>query len=67
MGEACSTQGKIRNTYKILVGKPEGKRLFVKNRGEHWRMVLNCMLRKYGVSTWVGFIWIRIGPNGGLL
>jgi hypothetical protein len=25
MGEACSTLGKMRNTYKILVGKPEGK------------------------------------------
>jgi len=24
---ACSTQGRDRNEYKILVGKPEGKRL----------------------------------------
>jgi hypothetical protein len=26
MGRACSTNGEKRNTYKILVGKPEGKR-----------------------------------------
>jgi hypothetical protein len=26
MGKACSTNGKKRNAYRILVGKPEGKR-----------------------------------------
>jgi hypothetical protein len=26
MGRACSTHGKMRNAYKILVGNPEGKR-----------------------------------------
>jgi hypothetical protein len=26
MGEACSTNGEKRNAYRILVGKPEGKR-----------------------------------------
>jgi hypothetical protein len=26
MGEACSTHGELKNTYKILIGKPEGKR-----------------------------------------
>jgi hypothetical protein len=26
MGRACSTNGETRNAYKILVGKPEGKR-----------------------------------------
>jgi hypothetical protein len=26
MGMACSTNGEKRNAYKILVGKPEGKR-----------------------------------------
>jgi hypothetical protein len=26
MGRACSTNGEKRNTYRILVGKPEGKR-----------------------------------------
>jgi hypothetical protein len=26
MGRACSANGEKRNAYKILVGKPEGKR-----------------------------------------
>jgi hypothetical protein len=26
MGRACSTNGAKRNAYRILVGKPEGKR-----------------------------------------
>jgi hypothetical protein len=26
MGRACSTNGSKRNAYRILVGKPEGKR-----------------------------------------
>jgi hypothetical protein len=26
MGKACSTNGEKRNAYRILVGKPEGKR-----------------------------------------
>jgi hypothetical protein len=26
MGGACSMYGEMRNAYKILVGKPEGKR-----------------------------------------
>jgi hypothetical protein len=26
MGRACSTHGEKRNTYRILVGKPKGKR-----------------------------------------
>jgi hypothetical protein len=26
MGKTCSTNGETRNAYRILVGKPEGKR-----------------------------------------
>jgi hypothetical protein len=26
MGESCRTQGDVINSYKILFGKPEGKR-----------------------------------------
>jgi hypothetical protein len=26
MGEACSTNGEKRNAYRLLVGKPEGRR-----------------------------------------
>jgi hypothetical protein len=33
MGRACNAQRKMRNAYKILVGKPEEKRLL----GTPWR------------------------------
>jgi hypothetical protein len=32
MGRACSTNGEKRNAYRILVGKPEGKRPLGKPR-----------------------------------
>jgi hypothetical protein len=44
-------RGEGRNVYRILVGKPEGKRPFERPR------------RRWGM----GFIWLRIGTGGGLL
>jgi hypothetical protein len=32
MDNACSTNGAQRNAYRILVGKPEGKRLLGRSR-----------------------------------
>jgi hypothetical protein len=32
MGRACSTHGEKRNAYRILMGKPEGKRLLGRPR-----------------------------------
>jgi hypothetical protein len=32
MGRACSTNGEKRNAYRILVGKPEGKRPLGRSR-----------------------------------
>jgi hypothetical protein len=32
MGRLCSTNGEKRNTYRTLVGKPEGKRPLVRPR-----------------------------------
>jgi hypothetical protein len=34
MGKACSTNGEKRNAYRVLVGKPEGKRPLGKSRCE---------------------------------
>jgi hypothetical protein len=35
MGGACSTDGEKRNAYRLLVGKPEGKRLLGRP-GRRW-------------------------------
>jgi hypothetical protein len=32
IGRTCSMNGKRRNAYRILFGKPEGKRPFIKSR-----------------------------------
>jgi len=46
MGLACNTKGdEVRNTYKISVGKSEGKRLFgrPKHRWENIKMDLKAI------------------------
>jgi hypothetical protein len=50
--------GETRNAYRILVGKPEGKR-------PQGRPVL--ILERYDGMVWIGLIWLRIGTSGGLL
>jgi hypothetical protein len=45
-----------RNAYRILVGKPEGKRPLGRPR-RRW------LGDRMG---WIGWIWLRIGTSGGL-
>jgi hypothetical protein len=58
--------GEMRNSCQILVGKPEGKRQ-LKDLVVDAKIILEWALRKYGGMVWTGFIWLRIGTNGGLL
>jgi hypothetical protein len=46
----------MRNAYKILVGKSEGKRP-LGNIGVDGRIILDWMLGKW---SWTGFTWLRI-------
>jgi hypothetical protein len=56
--------GEKRNVYRILVGKPEGKRPLGKPR-HGWVDDIKMDLRE-GV-VWTGFVWLKIGTNRGLL
>jgi hypothetical protein len=56
--------GEKRNAYRILVGKPEGKRPQGRPR---CRSVDNIKMNLREIGWWIGLIWIRIGSNGGLL
>jgi hypothetical protein len=56
--------GEKRNTYRILVGKPEGKRPLGRPRCR-WVDNINMNLRDR--MGWFGLIWLRIGTSGGLL
>jgi hypothetical protein len=59
--------GQGRNVYRVLVGKPEGKRPVERPRGR-WEDGIKMDLRKIGWGgVWSGFSWIRIGTVGGLL
>jgi hypothetical protein len=54
MGRACRTNGAKRNTYRILVGKPEGKRLLGRPR-RRWVDNIKMDLREIGwdVMDWI--------------
>jgi hypothetical protein len=57
--------GETRNAYKILVGKPEGKRPLGRLR-RRWVDNVKMDLKEMGMP-WTGSIWRRIGTSGGLL
>jgi hypothetical protein len=58
--------GEGRNVYKVLVGKPDGKRPLERPR-RRWEDGIRMDLRETGWGVWSGFTWLRIGTVGGLL
>jgi hypothetical protein len=58
--------GEGRNVYRVLVGKPKGKRPLGRPR-RRWEDGIEMDLRKIGWGVWSGFTWLRIGTVGGLL
>jgi hypothetical protein len=59
--------GEERKVYKVLVGKPEGKRPLGSPR-RRWEEGIRMDLREIGLGGgWIGFDWLRIGAGGGLL
>jgi hypothetical protein len=59
MEGACSTHGKIRNTYENLVGKPEGKRQLGRNRIK-WKDNIGMDLREI---MWESVDWIHLAED----
>jgi hypothetical protein len=59
MGGACSTNGEKRNAYRILVGKPEGKRPLGRHRRK-WEDNIRMDLREIG---WGGMEWIDLAQD----
>jgi hypothetical protein len=58
--------GEERKVYKVLVGKPEGKRPLGRPR-RRWEDGIRMDLREIGLGVWIGFDWLRTGTGGGLL
>jgi hypothetical protein len=63
MGGACSTNVEKRNAYRLLVGKPEGKRPLRRPRS---RWVVNIRIDFVEVG-WGDVDWVRIGTDRELL
>jgi hypothetical protein len=58
--------GEERKFYKVLVGKPEGKRLLGRPR-RRWEDGIRMDIRKNRWGVWIRFDWHRIGTGGELL
>jgi hypothetical protein len=59
--------GEERKVYKVLVGKPEGKRPLGRPR-RRWEDGVRMDLREIVLGgVWIGFGWLRTGTGGGLL
>jgi hypothetical protein len=65
MGGPCSTNGEKSNAYRLLVGKPEGKRPLGRPR-RRW-IILEWILERWDGVMWTGLVWLRIGTGGELL
>jgi len=66
MGGACSAYGKMRGVYRVLVGKPEGKRPLGRPR-RRWEDNIKMDLQEVRCEVWTGSSWLRIGTGGGHL
>jgi hypothetical protein len=58
--------GEKRNVYRLLVGKPEGKRPLGRPR-RRWIDKIKIDLLEIGVNVVTEFVWLRIGTVGELL
>jgi hypothetical protein len=59
VGRACGTQGEERKVYKVLVGKPEGKRPLGRPR-RRWEDGIRMDLREIGLG---GVDWIQLSRD----
>jgi hypothetical protein len=58
--------GESRGVYRVLAGKPEGKKPLGRSR-HRWKDNIKMYFLAVGCEAWAGLIWLRIGSGGGLL
>jgi hypothetical protein len=54
--------GDWRGVYRVLVGRPEGKRLLGRPR-HRWEDNIKWMFKKWDEEAWTTLIWFRIGTG----
>jgi hypothetical protein len=57
--------GEGRGVYRVLVGRPEGKRPLGRPR-RRWEDNIKLDLREIGIDGRTGFGWLKIGSSGDL-
>jgi hypothetical protein len=58
--------GEKKNAYRLLVGKPEGKRPLGRPR-RRWVGNFRIVLERWDGVMWTGLVWLRIGTGGEIL
>ena len=58
--------GERRGVYRILVGKPEGKRPHERPKCR-WQDNIKMDIQEVDVGVWTGSSWLRIRTGGGHL
>jgi hypothetical protein len=58
--------GKSRNAYRVLVGKPERRKLLGRKR-RRWEDNIKMGIRELGWGAWTGSILLSMGKGGGLV
>jgi hypothetical protein len=58
--------GEKITAYRLLVGKPEGKRPLGRPR-HRWVDKLGWILERWDCVMWIGLVWLRIGTGGELM
>jgi hypothetical protein len=58
--------GEVRGVYRVLVGKPEGKRPLGRPR-HRWGIILGWNFERWDMGVRTGLGWLRIGTGGGRL
>jgi hypothetical protein len=66
MGGSCSIVGERRGAYKILIGKPGGKRPLGIPR-QRLEGNIKMDLKNKGNIALIGFMWLKIWTSGGPL
>jgi len=56
--------GRGRGVYRVLVGKPGGRRPLGRPR-LRWEDTIKWIFRKWDVEVWTRLSWPRIGTGGG--
>jgi hypothetical protein len=66
IGVTCSMHGERRGVYRVVVGKPEGKRPLGRPR-RRWEDNIKMDVQELEWGTWTALVWLRIGTGGGHL